>query len=165
MLQTLDYIFGVAYPLTVSERHSDQQLARKALHGGIIKRAFTGERWLMSRLLFSCGSKLCSRSPGSCPAEDELNTLYNDRLTNIIGKMLLMASPESADALSRLFYSVGATVQSVHKLLEGYTKQAIWAEVRHLTITLGSDLGARRSMISTCILQAIHMFACLQIPA
>ena len=52
LLQALDYIFGVAYPLTVSERHNDQQLARKALHGGIIKRAFTGQCWLMACLLF-----------------------------------------------------------------------------------------------------------------
>ena len=52
LLQALDYIFGVAYPLTVSERHNDQQLARKTLHGGIIKRAFTGQCWLMARLLF-----------------------------------------------------------------------------------------------------------------
>ena len=74
---------------------------------------------------------LSSRPSGCCPAEDELNTLYNDRLTNIIGKMLLMASPESDTALIRPFYSVNAIVQSVHKLLEGYTEQAIWAEVRH----------------------------------
>lgn len=142
LLQALDYIFGVAYPLTVSERHNDQQLARKTLHGGIIKRAFTGQCWLMARLLFSCTSMLSSRPSGCHPAEDELNTLYNDRLTNIIGKMLLMASPESDAALIRPFYSVDAIVRSVHKLLEGYTKQAVWAEVRHLTFTHDSDLNA-----------------------
>ena len=49
LLQTLDHIFGVAYPLTVSERHADQQLARKTLHGGIIKRAFSGAAACMKR--------------------------------------------------------------------------------------------------------------------
>jgi hypothetical protein len=42
LLHSLDNIFGVAYPLSVSERRADQQLALKTLHGGIIKRAFSG---------------------------------------------------------------------------------------------------------------------------
>jgi hypothetical protein len=58
LLQALDYIFGVAYPLTVSERHNDQQLARKTLHGGIIKRAFTGQCWLMAACC--CDAPACS---------------------------------------------------------------------------------------------------------
>jgi hypothetical protein len=47
LLRNLDHIFGLAYPLTVSERHADQQLARKTLHGGIITRAFSGWSWLL----------------------------------------------------------------------------------------------------------------------
>lgn len=43
LLQSLDHIYAVAYPLTVSERHTDQQLARKTLHDGIMKRAFSGD--------------------------------------------------------------------------------------------------------------------------
>jgi hypothetical protein len=156
----------VAYPLTVSERHSDQQLARKTLHGGIIKCAFTGKCWLTSQLLFLCaGTPNRSRSSGCCHAEDELNTLYNDRLTNIIGKMLLMASPDSEDASIRPFYSVSAIVQSVHKLLEGCTKQAIWAEVRHLTFTLESDLNAYRSMVPLApCKQNTCLHACKSLP-
>jgi hypothetical protein len=56
--------------------------------------------------------------------------------------MLLMASPESDAGLVRPFYSVDAIVRSVHKLLEGYTKQAILEEVRHLTATLTFELHA-----------------------
>jgi hypothetical protein len=62
----------------------------------------------------------------------------NDRLTNIIGKMLLMASPEPEDVLTRPFYTIDTIVRSVHKLLEGYTEQAIWAEVRCLSYKLGA---------------------------
>lgn len=64
-----------------------------------------------------------------CVVDEELNTLYNDRLTNITGKMLLMASPASEDTISRPFHTIDSIVHSVRKLLEGYQEEAIWTEV------------------------------------
>lgn len=130
LLQLLDHIYAAAYPLTVSERHADQQLARKTLQGGIIKRAFSGNNptGLLSCTLLTIvvdNAELVA----PCGADEELNTLYNDCLTNIVGKMLLMASPASEDTVSRPFHTVDAIVHSVRKLLEPYQGETIWAEV------------------------------------
>ena len=73
--------------------------------------------------------------------------------------MLLMASPESDDGLTRPFHAADVIVRSVHKLLEGYTEQAIWAEVQQL-----SRIALAYTKMLRCILCTADtrgMIACL----
>lgn len=42
LLQSISHICSVALPLSISARRSDQQLSRKTLHDGIMRRHFAG---------------------------------------------------------------------------------------------------------------------------
>jgi len=63
-------------------------------------------------------------------ADGEIDQLYKDQISKIIGDTLLMASPAEGAAIARPFSSVDTVVQSIRKLLSGYQEAAIWKEVR-----------------------------------